>query len=79
MNAKYLAIITAAGLITLGVGNSLSASGFRGSSTAESGLTQVIAQAETTRFPAVYTENGVALDGQDVVAYFTQSELYINA
>lgn len=75
MNAKYIAIITAAGLMTLGLGNSLSASVSQGSSPAESGLTQVVAQAETTRFPAVYTENGVALDGQDVVAYFTQSEL----
>lgn len=75
MNTKYLAIITTVGLITLGLSTSVSALVLRGSATAESSSAQVIAQAEATRFPAVYTENGVALDGQDVVAYFTQSEL----
>ena len=29
----------------------------------------------TTLHPQFYTENGVALDGQDVVAYFTQNKL----
>jgi YHS domain-containing protein len=29
----------------------------------------------TTRHPRYYTENGMALDGQDVVAYFTQGKL----
>jgi YHS domain-containing protein len=29
----------------------------------------------TTRHPKFYTENGMALDGQDVVAYFTQNKL----
>src|SRR6476620_9128347 len=29
----------------------------------------------TTLHPEFYTEKGVALDGQDVVAYFTQSKL----
>ncbi|WP_373537031.1 YHS domain-containing (seleno)protein [Microcoleus sp.] len=29
----------------------------------------------TTVHPKYYTENGMALDGQDVVAYFTQSKL----
>jgi hypothetical protein len=33
------------------------------------------AKALTTRHPRFYTENGVALDGQDVVAYFTQNQL----
>ena len=31
--------------------------------------------AKTTKHPKVYTENGVALDGQDVVAYFTQKKV----
>jgi YHS domain-containing protein len=31
--------------------------------------------ATTTRHPRFYTEKGIALDGQDVVAYFTQSKL----
>ncbi|VXD19711.1 YHS domain family [Planktothrix serta PCC 8927] len=31
--------------------------------------------AATTRHPQFYTENGIALDGQDVVAYFTQNKL----
>lgn len=31
--------------------------------------------ATTTPHPRFYTENGVALDGQDVVSYFTQSKL----
>jgi YHS domain-containing protein len=30
--------------------------------------------AKATRNPAYYTENGVALDGQDVVSYFTQNK-----
>jgi len=29
---------------------------------------------KATRNPAIYTENGVALDGQDVVSYFTQNK-----
>jgi YHS domain-containing protein len=31
--------------------------------------------AKATRNPAYYTENGVALDGQDVVSYFTDKKL----
>lgn len=75
MKLKYLAIITATSLMSLGLGNSLSASILHSSVPVESGHAQIVAQAQTTRFPEVYTENGVALDGQDVVAYFTQSEL----
>ncbi|GFE69647.1 YHS domain-containing (seleno)protein [Chroococcus sp. FPU101] len=61
------------GLLTLGFSNSISASVTQNSSTFGSVLSQDIAQADLTRFPAYYTENGAALDGQDVVAYFTQS------
>jgi YHS domain-containing protein len=73
MNRKYLALAAAAGLLTLGLGSSLRAS--VAETVADPTVIQDLAQAQTTRFPAVYTENGLALDGQDVVAYFTQSEV----
>ena len=74
MNVKYLAIVATVSLVTVGLSNGLGASVVRNPA-AESSPSQVVAQTETSRFPAVYTENGIALDGQDVVAYFTQSQL----
>jgi YHS domain-containing protein len=74
MNVKYLATMALMGLMTVGLGNSLNASVPSHASTTESNQSQTVAQdVVATRHPAVYTENGVALDGQDVVAYFTQS------
>ncbi|MBW4658788.1 MAG: YHS domain-containing protein [Drouetiella hepatica Uher 2000/2452] len=76
MNFKHFKYLSAAAIIsglTLGLSSSLNASVTRELATSESAVSQEIAQA--TRHPAVYTENGVALDGQDVVAYFTQSAL----
>ena len=75
MTIKYFALATAAGLLTLGFSHGLRASGLSDVSVTASRPAQLTTQAEATRFPAVYTENGFALDGQDVVAYFTQSEL----
>lgn len=74
MKAKYLATIAVMGFLTIGFSNSISASVINNSATSES-ISQAVAQVETTRYPAYYTENGTALDGQDVVAYFTQSDL----
>jgi YHS domain-containing protein len=36
-------------------------------------VAQTMMDSKTTRHPVYYTEKGVALDGQDVVAYFTKS------
>lgn len=69
MQSKYLIVLAAVGLAVAG-GHRLNAS-----VSARVFQPEAIAQATTTRYPAVYTENGVALDGQDVVAYFTQSAL----
>nr|WP_277867346.1 YHS domain-containing (seleno)protein [Candidatus Synechococcus calcipolaris] len=72
MNVKYLATLFLTSLLTVGLGDSLSAS----TPTPASDTSQTVAQSvATTRHPAVYTENGIALDGQDVVAYFVQNAL----
>lgn len=76
INVNYLASMVIVGLMTIGLGSSLSASVRRDSSILESNSSGWLAQTEAaTRYPAVYTENGFALDGQDVVAYFTQKAL----
>lgn len=72
MKTKYLATVAIMGLLTLGLSNSISASVTDNSSTSGS-VSQDVAQAGLTRYPGYYTENGAALDGQDVVAYFKQS------
>ena len=74
MKAKYLATVAIVGLITVGFGYRLDASVIR-STTTGSASVELVAQADLTRYPAYYMENGVALDGQDVVAYFTQNAL----
>lgn len=72
MKIKPLETLLLTSLLTVGLGNSLSASTL----TSESGKSQTIAQnVAKTRHPAAYTENGIALDGQDVVAYFAQNAL----
>jgi YHS domain-containing protein len=72
MNVKFLAPLALTSLFSVGLGNHLSAS----TPISESSKSQTIAQSVVaTRHPAVYTENGVALDGQDVVAYFAQNAL----
>jgi|GEM_PF-566700 len=75
MNVQSLASIIVMGLMAVGTSTSLNAAVVRDAVALESGATQKVAQMTETRFPAVYTENGIALDGQDVVAYFTQNAL----
>jgi len=75
MNVQYLTSMIFMGLMAVGTSSSLNASVVRDATTLESGPTQRVAQMTKTRFPSVYTENGIALDGQDVVAYFTQNTL----
>lgn len=73
MKATDLAALAVTSTLVIGVLGSVSASAFRPASPGESNSAQKIAKTAETRHPKVYTENGVALDGQDVVAYFTQS------
>lgn len=68
MKSKHLAILAIAGLTVVSLGHQLNRS-----VVADVVQPEAIAQVAAIRHPAVYTENGVALDGQDVVAYFTQS------
>ncbi len=42
---------------------------------ASDSIAQTMNDSKKTRHPIYYSENGVALDGQDVVAYFTQSDV----
>jgi YHS domain-containing protein len=75
MKAQSFATFALAGLMTIGLYNTVSASVSPQATPTESRLTGAIAKTEATRYPQVYSENEVALDGQDVVAYFTQSAL----
>ena len=68
MKLRSLLICGLVGLASVGIINSLEAATSTRSvkpSSSHSRLAQT-----ATRFPAVYNENGIALDGQDVVAYF---------
>lgn len=63
MKSKYLIVLAAVGLAIAGglhLNASIAARVFQ---------PEAIAQTTTTRHPAVHTENGVALDGQDVVGW----------
>lgn len=74
MKPIAFATFAALGFVTLGAVHSLDASKVSAEVLPTAQQQQLVAQSKSaTRFPSVYTENGVALDGQDVVAYFTQS------
>jgi YHS domain-containing protein len=73
MNIQFLAATVATGLITVGMSSSLGASMLQETSGSESDAIFVVAEMKATRHPTVYSENGIALDGQDVVAYFMQN------
>ncbi|AZB72991.1 YHS domain-containing (seleno)protein [Synechococcus elongatus] len=73
MKLSSLLICGLVGLASVGVINSLEAA-TSPQSVETSSRDSRLAQA-ATRFPAVYNENGIALDGQDVVAYFRANSL----
>jgi YHS domain-containing protein len=73
MKIQSLVTVAALGFLSIGVANRLYA--LVPSQPRAAADPTAIAQTATTRHPTVYSENGVALDGQDVVAYFTQSAL----
>lgn len=73
MKVKYFAAIATAAVITVGLIGTSNASVTRSPNTAISQSSLVASN--LTRYPGYYTENGIALDGQDVVSYFTESKL----
>lgn len=76
MKVKYFAAVSIASLITVGFSVNLPKIANISISTITTAQANPCAgkTSQATRHPKVYTENGVALDGQDVVAYFTQGK-----
>lgn len=73
MKLSYLLICSLVGLASVSVVTRLEAA--TSTQSVETSISHSRLAQATTRFPAVYNENGIALDGQDVVAYFRSNSL----